>query len=212
MKQRKVHADEELSSRDSVPHALSPFMKATGNLGRKVFPFSDRLLDTEVEGVAVTRGIRVLLGMSIALAVSLPAGALPQAAAESALTNAISSSATVNGASVLNHSLNKATERLAGRIQEPKAKPDPVQLQRRKPEVRSHIGGNAPKGSGASVTPNSIIAIQGAEVTCPKINSPTPKSKPKAEPTATNCPNGDIFVGPEVQGKYPSAINLSFPK
>ena len=157
--------------------------------------------------------IRVFLGMSIAFGLSLPAGAMPQAAAESALTNSMSSAVAVNGASVLNHSLNKASERLAGRIQEPKAKPDRVQFQRRKPEVRSRIGGsNASKGSVASVTPNSIIATQGAEVTCPQYNSPTPKSKPKTEPTATNCPNGDIFVRPEIQGKYPSAINLSFPK
>jgi len=160
-------------------------------------------------------GIRVLLGMSIALGLSLPAGAVPQAAAESALTNAMSSAGAVNGASVLNHALNKASDRLAGRIQEPKAKPtqDPVRLQRRTPELRSHIGGSsAPRGSGVSVTTNSSIAIKGAEVTCAQNNSPIPEGKPKTEPTVINCPNGDTFVRPEVQGKYPSAIKLFFPK
>jgi hypothetical protein len=160
-------------------------------------------------------GRRVFLGMSIALAVSLPAGALPQAAAESALTNAISSSATVNGASVLNHALNKASDRLAGRIQErtSKSPQDLVQPQGRKLERKSHIGGGSPPTSSAVPgTATASIVIKGAEVTCAQNNSPTPEGKPTTEATTANCPRKDTLIKPGLQGKYPSAIQLSFPK
>ena len=61
---------------------------------------------------------RALLGSIATLVLAFPVAVHAQAAAESALTNALSSSTTLKAGSALNRALNQSSSRLGTRIQD----------------------------------------------------------------------------------------------
>lgn len=111
------------------------------------------------------RGHVLSVSLFVVFAVSV---AFPQAAAEAALLNGNSATATAKAGTVLGNTLNKASSKVGGQIQtitQPKAANQP-----RKPVTRSTVPLHAApstKSSGGSM----IISIQGGTVTRSSNNS-----------------------------------------
>jgi hypothetical protein len=157
-----------------------------------------------------------LLAMTFTLAlVVLQPSAYAQAAAESALLGAGSSTATVKAGSALNSILNQGSKQLAGRVQRQVLQPTPGTI--------SHVGARqvptsrikgTPVRAGTTPTVGPVIAsIQGAVTGCVPTNQ-TPSalgSSAAAESVQTNC-GGQDSASPPVPPEYKSVITLSFPK
>ena len=161
----------------------------------------------------MNRALLALLGAIVTLGSAFPATARAQAAAESALTHALSSSATVKAGSVLGGALNQGSTRLGARIQEQTSAP--VRVGTPQKISRAGLGNQAtgllPGGSlrTSASAATSTVSIQGGEGTCisaspaktgtgtASVHCPGPKSAPKPGTT---------------EDKYKSFVTLSFPK
>ncbi|HEV2715841.1 MAG TPA: hypothetical protein VGU64_11305, partial [Terriglobales bacterium] len=112
-------------------------------------------------------GRRVLLGTAVTFALAfLPATTFAQAAAEAALGNASSASATAKAGSVLGRALNQSGKQLAGRVQEQTAnsRQGGIQQNRRALKLKSQARAGAVRTNSAPG--NFITSIQGGEVAC----------------------------------------------
>ena len=152
------------------------------------------------------------------VAIAFPASAFAQAAAESALTNALSSSATIKAGSSLNRALDQSSNRLGARIQERTSIPlqagarvntHPRQLHSQVAVTRS--GGNA----YARSTPGTgAVSVRGGEVTCalPDAGSPAAPAKPGVAASSTRCRNQGHPSESSSEEKYKSFVTLPSPK
>lgn len=164
---------------------------------------------------------RVLLGLvaTVAVALAPPVTGFAQAAAESALTHALSSSATVKAGSTLNHALNQGSTRLGARLQERTSSPSQIAVHRTtsQPESKntltsSQAGGNVHAGS-APVT--GVISVQGGEAVCapasPSGQTPPAKTSPGTASIDCRGQKSTPKSGTP-EDKYKSFVILSFPK
>ena len=150
------------------------------------------------------RALLALLGSVVTLAFAFPVTVHAQAAAESALTNALSSSAAVKGGSALGHALNQGSLQLGARIQERTSSPVPVGAQQKtsmaglRNQAPGSLAGNSVRtGSSPGASTISIQGGQGACVSAASIDCHGQKSAPKSGPA---------------EDKYKSFVTLSFPK
>ena len=111
-----------------------------------------------------------------------------QGAAESVLTNALSSSTTAKAGSALNHALSQSTTQLGLRIQERTASPVRVGVPQGAPRMamKSATAGNP---SRAAIRAGSLpalggISVQGGETACTSVSPPNLASP--ANPTPAN--------------------------
>ena len=161
---------------------------------------------------------RIFLVIVGVVAIAFPVSAFAQAAAESALTNALSSSATVKAGSSLNRALDQTSNRLGARIQERTS----ISLQAgtgssnhlrqlQSPVAVTRSGGNA----YARSTPGTgAVSIRGGEVTCasPDGGSLAAAAKPGAAASSTRCRNQGRPSEPNAEEKYKSFVTLPSPK
>ena len=158
---------------------------------------------------------RILLGMTFTLALVVPACALAQAAAESALVKAGSAAVTAKTGSALNSALDRSSKQLAGRVQRQVAPPAPGKTSRVATRPVSTIA--APAIAVREGTPpaqgSMIASIQGAETSCAPTapTAATAGSKTAAEPAQTN-PSGQECAAKPAPQKHNSVITLSFSK
>jgi hypothetical protein len=167
----------------------------------------------------MNRALLALFGSVVTLAFAFPVTAHAQAAAESALTNALSSSATVKAGSALSHALNQGSTHLGARIQEQTSGPVRVGT----PQKISRAGlGNRATGSlsGGSVRTGgsagaSTVSIQGGEGTCVSGNPGSQASPAKTSigTASIDCHGQKSAPKPgTTEDKYKSFVTLSFPK
>ena len=176
---------------------------------------------------------RALLGSVVAIAVFLPVTSHAQAAAESALTNALSSSTTMRAGSALKHALNQSTTQLGIRIQERTSGPArvgaPEQIQGApRTAMKSVSSGNVPRAavrSGSSPVLGGI-SVQGGEAVCTAVSppnqaspaNPTPanrvlaESTPRTGPVSVDCNGRNSARDSGTSDKYKSFVTLPFPK
>jgi hypothetical protein len=176
---------------------------------------------------------RVLLESIVAIALVLPVMSHAQAAAESALTNALSSSTTMKAGSALNHALNQGTTRLGIRIQEWASSPvrvgAPQQIQGAPwTAMKIATAGNA---SFAGVRSGSLaalggISVLGGETACTSVSPPNPASPPNPfrantvpagsipgiAPASVDCHGRNSARDSRTGDKYKSFVTLPFPK
>jgi hypothetical protein len=160
--------------------------------------------------------IRILLRIIVTLALAVPSTAFAQAAAESALINALSSSATVKAGSALNHTLNQSTTQLGSRIQQRTAGPVQMGTQRQAPAARTKNSATGMLAAGAvhSASPQAMrgISVQGGEITCP---TNTATSQGSSAKTTVSEDSHRSTSGPKSEAeanKYKSFIMLPAPK
>lgn len=180
---------------------------------------------------------RLLLLISLFAATGLPVIGLPingfaQAAAESALTNALSSSSAVKGGSALGHALDRGGQQLGARIQQQTQRP--VQPDLQSPGVRSQGPVRQLKNPPAAAQPSanlyagstagrSAISIQGGEVVCGSADQGAQASTGIGTGAAlTNCHPQQTASKPvtaksgtaksETEDKYKSYVRLPAPK
>ncbi len=164
---------------------------------------------------------RALLGAVTTLVLAFPVTIHAQAAAESALTGALSSSATLKAGSILNHSLNQASGRLGIRIHERTSTSTQVGAKRQRPGtattelMNQSPGSRAVVASGANSSPaKGGIWVQGGESRCASVSS---RSQASPDPTGSgvssaDCPRTKSEPDAATTGKYKSFVTLSFPK
>ena len=161
---------------------------------------------------------RVLLGITVSVAFAFPMTAYAQAAAESALTNALSSSSTIKGGTALNHALNQSSKQLGVRIQERTSSPVQVgvQQERRRPELKNPAAaGQSGSNVYAGSTPvMGAISIQGGEVICASANpsSPASPAKTSAGTASIDCRSQRPTSKSRIEDKYKSFVTLPSPK
>ena len=162
---------------------------------------------------------RVLLGMTLIIVLGALTGtAFCQGLAEYSITSGSVSSATVKAGSAV----NQGTKRLAGRLGENLSKSmqnvEPGNMQ--KSERMSPAGGGAVRTASALDKPTgSFKAIQAV---CSPGEVKTSGAKGGSDSIQASClpssketsPDGgaDLSAKTEPQNKYPSSINVSFPK
>jgi len=157
---------------------------------------------------------RIRLGMTFTLALLvLRTSAIAQAAAESALLGAGSSTATAKAGSALSSILNQRYNQVAGRVQQQVLQPTPQKASRvgARPVSRSPV--IAVRASTTSAEVPIIASIQGAVTSCipTKQIASAPGSKATAQSGQTNCGGQDSASKP-VPPEYKSVITVSFPK
>jgi len=160
---------------------------------------------------------RIFLVIVGVVAIAFPVTAFAQAAVESALTNALSSSATIKAGSSLNRALDQSSNRLGARIQErtsiplqPGTRSSNHLRQLQSPVAITRSGGNA----YARSTPGTgAVYIRGGQVTCasPDGSSPALAAKPGAA-SSTRCGNQGRPSEPNAEEKYKSFVTLPSPK
>jgi len=116
--------------------------------------------------------------------------AFGQAAAESALINGMSSTATVKAGSELNHALNNGVNQLSGRVQQSTSGLAQPRLQPR-PASRAN-GTTTAMQSRNTAQPGSTqafggIMIRGGRLTCTPLNLGSQASAVKTPGTSTTC-------------------------
>jgi len=159
---------------------------------------------------------RILLAMTLILAlVSLRASAFAQAAAESILLGASSSSVTAKAGTALNSILNQSSKQLAGHLQQ--ALPTTLGKTSHggaQPATISPTKSTAVRTGATPATGLVITSIQGAAVTsCVQENqtSSATRNKNSAETVPTNC--GDQHsASRSAPAEYKSVFTLSFQK
>jgi len=122
---------------------------------------------------------RALVGSVVAIALVFPATSHAQAAAESALTNALTSSTTVKAGSTLNHALRQSTTQLGIHIQEQTSGavrvgvPQQIQgaprIAMKSTTTRSASGAAVRSGSSPAL---GGISVQGGETVCTSVGAP----------------------------------------
>ena len=155
--------------------------------------------------------------MSIGLG-ALAGTAYSQGLAEYSITTGSVSSATVKAGSAV----NQGTKRLAGRLGEDLSK----STQNVVPENKQKLERKSPAGGGTVRTPLALDKPTGPFKAIQAVCSPgevkTSGAKSETESIQASClsssketsPNGgaDLSSKAEPQNKYPSSINVSFPK
>ena len=176
---------------------------------------------------------RALVGSVVAIALVLPVTSHAQAAAESALTNALSSSTTVKTGSALNHALSQSTTQLGIRIQERTTSPVRIgasqQLQgAERTAVKSPTAGS-PSRSGLHAGSSPAlggISVQGGETACTSVSPPNPaapanlapantvltRSTPGTGAASVDCHRQNSLRDSGMGDKYKSFVTLPFPK
>lgn len=160
---------------------------------------------------------RVLLLMTLGFAMGTHICALAQAAAESALTNALSSSSTVKAGSELNRALDRGSRQLGGRIQERTSSPVQAGVQQKTTRgLRNSATAIQSRGDAHSgPTPGiGTISIQGGEAVCAAASPGSQASPGKTSPgtVRTNCPNQRPTSKSGTEDKYKSFVTLPLPK
>jgi hypothetical protein len=175
---------------------------------------------------------RTLVGSVVAIALVLPVTSRAQAAAESALTNALSSSTTVKAGSALNHSLSQSTTQLGIHIREQTSSPVRVGVpQQIQGAPRTAMKGTTTRSaSGAAVRSGSSptlagISVQGGETACtpvpPNLASPAnpvpadtvpARSSPGMATASVDCRERNSVRDSTTGDKYKSFVTLPFPK
>jgi hypothetical protein len=161
---------------------------------------------------------RVLLLMTLGVAIGLPVSALAQAAAESALTHALSSSATIKAGSGLSRALNQGSNRIGVRIQEQTSSPvrPGGRSGNRMRELRNPAAAPQPGWSSypRSTPGTGAFSIRGGEVACasPHGGSPASTAKTGAGTASTNCRNQGLPSESRAEEKYKSFVTLPPPK
>ena len=176
---------------------------------------------------------RALVGSVVAIALVFPVTSHAQAAAESALTNALSSSTTMKAGSALNHAISQSTTQLGIRIQERASSPvrvgAPQQIQGApRTATKSQTAGNP---SYAAVRSGSLpalggISVQGGETACTSVSPPNHASpanpvpantvpagsSPRIGPPSVDCHGRNSARDSRTGDKYKSFVTLPFPK
>jgi hypothetical protein len=176
---------------------------------------------------------RLLLLISLFAATGLPVIGFPingfaQAAAESALTNALSSSSAVKGGSELGHALDRGSRQLGARIQQQTQ--NPVQPGLQSPGVRSQGPVRQLKNPPAAAQPGAnlyagstagrnAISIQGGEMVCGSADQGGQASTGSIGTGAalTNChahqtASKPVTAKSGTEDKYKSYVRLPAPK
>jgi hypothetical protein len=174
--------------------------------------------------------LRSVLGSVVAIAVFFPVSSDAQGAAESALTNALSSSTTAKAGSALNHALSQSTTQLGLRIQERTASPVRVGVPQGAPRMamKSATAGNPsrPAIRAGSLPALGGISVQGGETACtsasppnlPSPANPTPantvfaESMPQTAPASVDCRGRKSARDSGTGDRYKSFVTLPFPK
>jgi hypothetical protein len=173
---------------------------------------------------------RIVLGSVVAIAVFFPVSSHAQGAAESVLTNALSSSTTAKAGSALNHALSQSTTQLGLRIQERTTSPVRVGAPQGAPRtaIKSATVGNP---SLAAIRSNSLpalggISVQGGETACTSVSPPNPASpanpapantvpagsSPGTAPALVDCRGSKSARDSGTSDAYKSFVTLPFPK
>ena len=159
---------------------------------------------------------QTLLLLTLGLAMESPISAFAQAAAESALINGLSSSATVKAGSALNRSLNHSSSQLGARIQERTSGPTHLGVQQKATPGKNtamvvHSRGSAQPGSTQGF---GTISILGGQVTCTPLEPGSQASQGKAVPRAgsTNCHNQGSTTKAGPEDMYKSSVVLPASK
>lgn len=157
---------------------------------------------------------RILSGITLTLALAVPhSTACAQAAAESVMLNAGSSTATVKAGSKLGSALNRADKQLAERVRQTvQPAPGKTSPGGTQPVSVSPVKDTAVR-SGATPPQGSMIAsIQGTVTRCGPTNqtASTQGNKTAAGAPETNC-SGQDSASKSAQ-KYKSVITLASPK
>ena len=153
--------------------------------------------------------MRKRIFLAAAVVLLLPALALAQAAAESALIHGLSSSSTVKAGSALNRSLNENSSRMIGRIQQGPSSPAHVAVQQQNTQRKHQLGSkvlNAPASGNASMT------IQGGQAVCASKAAQASALKITTEGSAPDCDAKAPTSKSGIQDKYRSYVSLSFTK
>ena len=162
---------------------------------------------------------RLLLGMTLTIVLGIYTGtAFSQGVAEYSMTTGSVSSATVKAGSAI----NQGTKRLAGRLGESLSKSTQNVL----PENKQKSERKSPAGGGTVRTPSALDKPTGSFKAIQAVCSPgdikTPGAKSDSESIQASCLSSSKEASPdggaglsaktEPQNKYPSSINVSFPK
>lgn len=162
---------------------------------------------------------RALLGSIATLVLAFPVPVHAQAAAESALTNALSSSTTLKAGSALNRALNQSSSRLGTRIQGRTS--TAVQVGTRQPGGPKTEWSRNPNRSlpalaaGANPSPaGSGISIRGGETSCTSVSPGAQPSPAPGNPgtMSADCREKKSDPGAATTDKYKSFVTLPFPK
>ena len=162
---------------------------------------------------------RALLGSIATLVLAFPVPIHAQAAAESALTNALSSSTTLKAGSALNRALNQSSSRLGTRIQDRTS--TAVQVETKQPEppktelLRNPRGSLPAIAAVANSSPaRSGISIRGGERSCTSVSPGAQASPPpsNAGTMSADCREKKSDPGAATTDKYKSFVTLPFPK
>lgn len=162
---------------------------------------------------------RAILRSIATLVLAFPIPVRAQAAAESALTKALSSPATLKSGSALNRVLNQSNSRLGTRIQDRAS--TPVRVGTKQPgapktELRNPNSSSlAAVAAGANSSPaRSGISIRGGESSCTSVGpsaqaSPAPGS---SRTMSADCREKKSHPAAATTDKYKPFVTLSFPK
>lgn len=163
---------------------------------------------------------RALLGSIATLVLAFPVTAPAQAAAESALTKALSSSTTLKGGSALNRALSQSSSRLGTRIQDRTS--TAVQVGTRQPGapktewLRNPNRSSLPAvAAGATSSPaRSGMSIRGGQTSCTSVSPGAQASPVPSNPgtMSADCREKKSDPGAATSDKYKSFVTLSFPK
>ena len=160
---------------------------------------------------------RALLGAIATLVLAFPVPSRAQAAAESALTKALSSPTTLKAGSALNRALGQSSSRLGTRIQGRTS--TAVQVGTRQPRgpkaewLRHPNRSSRPAvATGANSSPaRSGISIRGGESGCtPGAQASPPLINP--ETRSADCREKKSDPGAATTDKYKSFVTLPLPK
>jgi hypothetical protein len=158
---------------------------------------------------------QMFLVMAVVVAMAFPVRAFAQAAAESALTHALSSSATIKAGSSLNHALNQSSNRLGARIQEQTSIPSQggARSSNHLHQMQSSVAVTRSGGSAYARSKPAIgaMSIRGGEVTCASPDAGAP-AKPGAAASSTRCRTQGRAFESNAEEKYKSFVTLPSPK
>ena len=158
---------------------------------------------------------RVLLLLTMGLAIRPHTSALAQAAAESALIHGLSSSATVKGGSELGRSLNRGSSQLGSRIQERTSGPVHLGVQQKATHGKSALVAQ-PRASAhsGSVHGFGTISILGGQVTCKPLEpgSQVSQGQSLSRTGSTNCHSHGSTSKAGTEDQYKSSVILPASK
>ncbi len=164
---------------------------------------------------------RVLIGVTMTFAFAvLPATAFSQAVTEYGMTTGSAATSAVKGGSAINRGSMQLAGRLAESIGKTTQNVNVMEENKQKLELKSRAGGGTVHID--SVPDKAAISIDGAEVAYTPANLKIPQGKHTIElKHPTSLPwrkevslsrDESLSLKAELEKKYKSVINLSFPK